>query len=1132
MNANVIIQDKTHDPFIIFGGLFARSEITKCLNNIHHLQDFSKEFSVFEEYKRGITNQNISEERLRQSIAKFLLRGVTVDLPRNSQKDIVYKNCVIEVKKDLKEFDLDLLKGSVVNKKFNRQETAIEELFRYLDTDEYEWGVLTTGRIFRFYHKSSQDQYIEFDLFDIIASGDIDHFNLLKHFLVNHKLKDEIFAKTGEIRNSQAKEQIRDQLSCFLTESERQNRQKCTDKIITFLTLVGIRYLEDIGCLPVLSTDYQAYRVGGLKKFDKKKILKIIDKFQDGTWFNGNRQLLLTDDEYGSIKNVLSSDVNLRKLTRWMADYDKFDYSDIVIDQLGGVYQEIVNKNSEGAYYTPYVIGKKISSYLKNLSEIKKIGFEKDEEKVIVDVACGSGQLLRALVPSANLFFKSKGSYLGKNSLRRLFIKRLVGVDKDPNSVFICKLSLGLFAAEQGRGLSLPKLTKEEDTLEAFCNSRSNFAEINRANIFSIVTNPPWESLEFNETNFYRKVTGLSLPKKSSINGNAENTRKMREFEIWSRNNKSLIKEEERRIEEIRSLYDKVSIEHKDYFTGKKNTALVFMFVIHQIIEHSNGSYVVILPDRFFIGDTTPLRDKIIHEFDAYIPFQNCGSIFDGVDKGTRFGILFGRKKNRNMNSNINLQIPVIEELLPVDFIKQKISKRDLMFNENGVKKTILPFFRTSFEVDLLNKWMVSRHRIDSWRQGKINLGARDKSDILRNNLSPTGRYKIVKSVKKITSKEVQFKGVLETPLGIGLKKLPDSLQEHYNAEKIIAPNVKRNGVRKILVSLEKNCIVEHAYNYNKELETIDLYWLRSMVFNAIVNTLSGAYNINTTMLNLLGQIRYTHSANYYENEINLLVSLGVPRFSAVESFLRFILSEYPEEIKKQGLVEIKNSFAEVVRNIDFSYDSIYSELISHKTLFDVKPHSFNIEKSAEVSSFIINKLKSDKNFGRVKFAKVLYLSQHLCKEDLGIDWQRKVAGPYNKSDILKIETRVKQDSDIDVVSTKVNGKIFYKYKKRTSKRIPEPNIGKRKINILKRLIDLFKGLDSDKMELIATIFAVWNDLLIQGKMATEQEISDEFLNNWHPNKKKKFSKDKIFNELSWMKKNKIIPTGYGYTTD
>ena len=70
--------------------------------------------------------------------------------------------------------------------------------------------------------------------------------------------------------------------------------------------------------------------------------------------------------------------------------------------------------------------------------------------------------------------------------------------------------------------------------------------------------------------------------------------------------------------------------------------------------------------------------------------------------------------------------------------------------------------------------------------------------------------------------------------------------------------------------------------------------------------------------------------------------------------------------------------------------------------------------------------------------------------------------------------------------------------------------LGERKEKLDKMLENL-AGVRSDEIEAAATVFAAWNDFLIDGHHPTDDEIIREALENWHPEKKLK----RLFNRLT-----------------
>ncbi len=78
-------------------------------------------------------------------------------------------------------------------------------------------------------------------------------------------------------------------------------------------------------------------------------------------------------------------------------------------------------------------------------------------------------------------------------------------------------------------------------------------------------------------------------------------------------------------------------------------------------------------------------------------------------------------------------------------------------------------------------------------------------------------------------------------------------------------------------------------------------------------------------------------------------------------------------------------------------------------------------------------------------------------------------------------------------------------------------------------LLDHFDDLNSEEAELFATVYAAWNDLLIDGRPADEDAIAAEFY-AWDDSKKK-FSRDQILSRIAWMRQHGYVPTDRGQRT-
>ncbi len=74
-------------------------------------------------------------------------------------------------------------------------------------------------------------------------------------------------------------------------------------------------------------------------------------------------------------------------------------------------------------------------------------------------------------------------------------------------------------------------------------------------------------------------------------------------------------------------------------------------------------------------------------------------------------------------------------------------------------------------------------------------------------------------------------------------------------------------------------------------------------------------------------------------------------------------------------------------------------------------------------------------------------------------------------------------------------------------------------------------SLTKNGIEAVATLYAAWNDFLIDGRTPDRADIIREVLENWHPEKSRKFTADELGTWLDWMERQNIVPDGTGPQT-
>lgn len=79
----------------------------------------------------------------------------------------------------------------------------------------------------------------------------------------------------------------------------------------------------------------------------------------------------------------------------------------------------------------------------------------------------------------------------------------------------------------------------------------------------------------------------------------------------------------------------------------------------------------------------------------------------------------------------------------------------------------------------------------------------------------------------------------------------------------------------------------------------------------------------------------------------------------------------------------------------------------------------------------------------------------------------------------------------------------------------------------LNKVINLLLPMDSSQAELIATVHAAWNNLLLDGKEINDEAIVFEARDNWHPDKMK-INRDEFFTALGMIRQKGITPKGVG----
>ena len=235
---------------------------------------------------------------------------------------------------------------------------------------------------------------------------------------------------------------------------------------------------------------------------------------------------------------------------------------------------------------------------------------------------------------------------------------------------------------------------------------------------------------------------------------------------------------------------------------------------------------------------------------------------------------------------------------------------------------------------------------------------------------------------------------------------------------------------------------------------------------------------------------------------------------------------------KEQFLVELENYKKALIYEYITGKKEVPAEQPTTMSIvYPYFPAALNTDKRRFAQAILMCRIldKCRKKMGRVKLEKMLYTIESSIGFDLETEYVREAAGPLDAS-IYECERIISKRNKwytlksssygVSYAPTKDSGKYQKYYDKYFASYDAE----------IDRIINIFMNYDADQAEIVATLFAAWNDFIIDQRQFSDEELVDEVLNNWNDSKKR-FPRDVWLRAIDQMRKNNIIPNGYGKRT-
>lgn len=188
-------------------------------------------------------------------------------------------------------------------------------------------------------------------------------------------------------------------------------------------------------------------------------------------------------------------------------------------------------------------------------------------------------------------------------------------------------------------------------------------------------------------------------------------------------------------------------------------------------------------------------------------------------------------------------------------------------------------------------------------------------------------------------------------------------------------------------------------------------------------------------------------------------------------------------------------------------------------------------EKRDVFAAEIVHRLHKRPTFGHVAAQKHFYLAEaHLGVDQFEGEYYREAAGPYDRELLRSIDDALRKRGWYEAVQTNGDRWEYRPLDHAGGHRSLFDRYWASKVVALDRLMSLVGDFDTRSLQIVATLYAAWNDFLIDGRSVTDDQIVNEVLLNWH-HEKEDIREEEWRRFLEFMKRNDLVPTGQGPET-
>ncbi|WP_339491797.1 restriction endonuclease subunit S [Pseudomonas sp. EA_15y_Pfl2_R67] len=216
--------------------------------------------------------------------------------------------------------------------------------------------------------------------------------------------------------------------------------------------------------------------------------------------------------------------------------------------------------------------------------------------------------------------------------------------------------------------------------------------------------------------------------------------------------------------------------------------------------------------------------------------------------------------------------------------------------------------------------------------------------------------------------------------------------------------------------------------------------------------------------------------------------------------------------------------------------EQLASTLVERSLAEDAQQGSIATDRQVArtlLAAEITHQLHSLRTFGQRKLQKVIYLAEHTARlAAIQGNYLRDAAGPHDRQLMTKVEGEMQIHQWYERMERETVGHAYRPLSHAGQHRLAYSSAwSAAERTTIEQVIELMRDWDTDRCEMTVTLYAAWNDFILEGRPVSDEAIVNEVMHSWNDTKLR-FGKTEWLAVLAEMKKHKILmPTGFGKRT-